>query len=230
MPERHIPVAPPDGAHTTSLPPFVIFEGVDGSGKTALSRLLAAYYRELAPAEDVYYDNFPGSIPGTLGEWVYRLHHGQATDAPQPGAMAPPALQLLHVAAHVDTILSRITPMLARGGHVILDRYWWSTYAYSRKTQPPEKVWNMCAAERTFWADLPSPVAIYVARSNSLKSAEIDAATHHEIDGYYREVMASEEEAGVTVHPIANEQSLQQAFLSVLDALGLPARHENNSR
>jgi dTMP kinase len=230
MPARRARAQSPyAGPRDLKVPPFVIFEGVDGAGKSALSRRLAQYYQTAAPGMELYYDNFPGSLPGTLGEWVYRVHHGRATDAPSPDMIAPPALQLLHVAAHVDTILSRITPTLARGGRVILDRYWWSTYAYSRRSLPPEKVWNMVAAERTFWADLPAPAAIYLSRANSLKSAEIDEKTHREIDSYYREVIAHEAQSGVEVHHISNEGALEQAFLSVLDALRLPARPSQSS-
>jgi len=104
------------------LPRLVVFEGVDGSGKTTLGQLLARYYASLAPALPLYQGAFPGSDPGTLGEWVYRLHHNRATDAPTPAMIAPPALQLLHLAAHVDAIQSRLTPIFRRGGSVILDR------------------------------------------------------------------------------------------------------------
>ena len=205
-----------------ALPPFVIFEGVDGAGKTALARLLAEYYRTAAPDDELYFDNFPGSIPGTLGEWVYRAHHGLAVDSPRPEDMAGPALQLLHVAAHVDTILNRITPMLQRGGRVILDRYWWSTYAYSRRMLAPDKVWSIVGAERAFWRDLPAPRALYIKRNQSLKSDEIDSATHREIDDYYAEVVAYEVANGVEVHQVRNDGTLNDAFQAVLAALRLP--------
>lgn len=124
-----------------ALPQFVVFEGVDGSGKTTLFRRLVKYYQMFSKQIPLYADSFPGSLPGTLGEWVYRLHHNNATDAPAPVDIAPPALQMLHVAAHVDTILTRITPILSKDGFVILDRYWWSTYAYSRNHLSVDQVW-----------------------------------------------------------------------------------------
>jgi len=209
---------------TVELPHFVIFEGVDGSGKTTLARALAAYYRELAPTTPLYVDNFPGSQPGTLGEWVYRVHHARAADAPAPHDIAPAALQLLHVAAHVDLILTHIGPTLRAGGSVILDRYWWSTYAYSRLFLPPEKVWPMVGAERVFWAELPAPVGIYLAREATLKADELAPGTHRALDERYREVIATERQAGVPVHVLRNDTTRAEAWDALLVALGLPPR------
>lgn len=209
---------------TDEPPRFVIFEGVDGSGKTTLARALAAYYRELAPETPLYADNFPGSRPGTLGEWVYRLHHGRTTDAPSPRDIAPPALQLLHVAAHVDLILTHIGPTLRAGGCVILDRYWWSTYAYSRMVLPPEKVWPMVGAERVFWAELPAPVAVYLTREATLKADELAPTAHRALDAHYREVIAAERQAGTPVHVLSNDTTLADVWHTLLDALGLPPR------
>jgi thymidylate kinase len=59
------------------LPRFVVFEGVDGTGKSTLASALAAYYRANAPQVPLYAGAFPGAETGTLGEWVYRFHHGQ---------------------------------------------------------------------------------------------------------------------------------------------------------
>ncbi len=105
------------------LPRMIVLEGVDGSGKSTLATKLAALYRHIIPDLPLFADSFPGSVPGSLGEWVYRFHHGRAADAPTPISVAPPALQLLHVAAHVDAVLRHIAPTLAAGGNVILDRY-----------------------------------------------------------------------------------------------------------
>src|SRR5688500_17341624 len=88
---------------------FVIFEGIDGVGKSTLAKALAAYCERLFPQESITQGSFPGARPGSLGEWVYRLHHGQIPGL-QPELIAPPALQLLHVAAHVDGIQSWIGP------------------------------------------------------------------------------------------------------------------------
>jgi len=200
----------------------VVFEGVDGSGKTTMAGALAKYYKDFAPDTPLYVDNFPGSIPGTLGEWVYRLHHNRLTDNLSPENIAPPALQLLHVAAHIDTILERVAPTFEQHGNVILDRYWWSTYAYSRYHMPSDEAWNLVYVERTYWAKLLQPIVIYLTRSISLKSDEMTPLRHTEIDGYYHELLGIEREAGICVYEINNDGSLENLWASVLTTLHLP--------
>lgn len=204
------------------LPRFVVFEGVDGSGKTTLARALAQHYRSIAPGENLYANSFPGSVPGTLGEWVYRLHHNKAVDAPSPGSIAPPALQLLHVAAHVDAILTHIAPTLTGKGCVILDRYWWSTYSYSRMFLPATQVWPLINAERMFLEPLPQPTILYLTRSTSLKSAELSPDEHFRLDAYYRELVEYEQRVNQQIYEISNDSSIDQTWATVLDKLGLP--------
>ncbi|HUY77069.1 MAG TPA: hypothetical protein VMV29_09885 [Ktedonobacterales bacterium] len=212
--------------HYDHVPHFVIFEGVDGVGKTTLSRLLASYYRRfvLDVPSTLYFDSFPGAHPGTLGEWVYRYHHGRSLEAPPPESVAAPALQLLHVAAHVDTILNRITPTLAQGGCVILDRYWWSTYAYSRLSLPIAQVQHLVGAERIFWEALERPVAVYLTRAVSLKADELDQSTHAALDTYYDEVVTQERQAGRRVLHLRNDGPIEATWKTLLSELSLPYR------
>ena len=208
----------------TILPRFVVFEGVDGSGKTTLVKALAKYYRSFAPHISLYVDSFPGSIPGTLGEWVYRLHHKKAVDAPAPDKIAPPALQLLHVAAHVDAILTRIIPTLERNGNVILDRYWWSTYAYSRNYLTAGQAWSLVYAERNFLSQLPQPIFIYLMRRTSLKADEIDPTMHAALDNYYYEVIEAEQKTGMHVYKLNNDGTIISVWTELLKVLELPYR------
>lgn len=207
---------------TTTGPRLIVFEGVDGAGKTTLHRALAEYFRRRYPGIPLYADAFPGSVPGTLGEWVYRFHHGEEIGSLTAEQVAPPALQLLHIAAQVDLIERRIGPTLRAGGVVLLDRYWWSTYAYSRMTLPPEKVWPMVNAEAPFWSDLPKPLVIYLSRRVSLKSEEIAPETHMRLAGYYREVIDAERQLGIEVIEMANEGPVEETWYRLLDALHLP--------
>ena len=207
--------------NTPDLPRFVIFEGIDGVGKTTLAKALARHYQDVAPHLPLFADAFPGSRPGTLGEWVYRLHHGRATDAPDVQTLDPMALQFLHIAAHVDVMRTHILPALRdpAGGAVILDRFWWSTYAYSRHAMPRELVLAMVEAERMLWRTVLSPTIIYLTRDSSLKPAEIDPAQYHALAGYYAEVVALERAAGQHIHIIENNGSLDDVWVRLLAVL-----------
>jgi thymidylate kinase len=204
------------------IPQFVVFEGVDGTGKTTFTHALAQYYRFLAPDTPVLAASFPGSDPGTLGELVYEFHHGRLEGALAPNNVALPALQLLHVAAHVDAIVRMIAPAFATGHAVILDRYWWSTYAYVRRAVPPEAAWHLVSAEVPFWQGLPAPTVIYLHRSVSLKPQELGSATHSQISTYYQEVAEAQREQGIRVHTIRNDAEIEHAWEHILTALNLP--------
>jgi thymidylate kinase len=134
--------------------------------------------------------------------------------------IVPPALQLLHVAAHVDAIASWIAPTLEHGC-VILDRYWWSTYAYARIHLSPDDAWALVAAEHPFWRPLPRPTIFYVTRTVSLKSDELDRKLHDRLDRHYREVMERECFSGVEVHELANDGNPDDCWRQLLAALGL---------
>lgn len=202
------------------LPKLVTFEGVDGVGKSTLADKLTRYCRRLFPQSSISMGSFPGATPGTLGEWVYRLHHSKIEEL-TPKSIAPPALQLLHVAAHIDAILSWITPAL-ESGHVILDRYWWSTYAYSRGNLDQGEAWALVAAEHPFWQKLPRPTIIYLTRAVGLKPDELDSQSHYRLDRHYRELIERERASDVIVHELANDGDLDNCWRRLLAILDLP--------
>lgn len=201
-------------------PKLVVFEGVDGVGKTTLADALTRYCQHHFAQMHFASGTFPGSSPGTLGEWVYRLHHLEIEDL-SPRSIASSALQLLHVAAHVDAVLSWISPAL-KDGYVILDRYWWSTYAYSRMDLCHEKAWALVAAEHPFWQMLPSPTIIYLTRGIGLKPDELDQRSHRRLDRHYRTLIARERAPGVTVHELADDGDLDECWSCLLGILHLP--------
>src|ERR1035437_6266990 len=105
---------------------LIVFEGPDEVGKTTLAEAAIAALRE--QGEKVLSAAFPGNIPGTLGEFIYRLHHAPRDFGVQQ--IGPESLQMLHIAAHLDAIDRIIMPALNAGTSVILDRFWWSTLIY----------------------------------------------------------------------------------------------------
>lgn len=95
---------------------FVTFEGIDGSGKTTMSRLVAESFR--AQGHRVYLTSEPTKT--WLGEAV---RHALDSDV---GAVAESFLFLADRAAH----LTEIRAHLERRELVLCDRYADSTYAY----------------------------------------------------------------------------------------------------
>lgn len=205
-----------------SCPPrFVVFEGVDGTGKTAFSGKLARYYRERLPEARLWMGAFPGSARGTIGELIYRLHHGQMEGGPKPSDIAPVALQMLHVAAHVDGIEREIRPAFSSGSSVILDRYWWSTYAYVRQIVSSEVAWRLVGAELPFWEGLPEPTIIYLERHDTLKPGEVTTAVHTALRGYYQELVNGDKSFGGQVIVVANDGSMEDTWRTIANHLNL---------
>ena len=104
-----------------------VFEGPDSVGKSTISASFANRLK-LDRGGIVRHWSFPGREKGTLGWAVYRLHHNPVDLG--VSVLTPTSLQVLHIAAHVDAIESRILPALEAGEVVVLDRFWWSTLVY----------------------------------------------------------------------------------------------------
>lgn len=135
-----------------------VFEGVDGAGKSTLCAAVAAELR--ASGTPVSVLSFPGRQPSTLGALVYELHHD--TQSVGVEAVTPAALQLLHIAAHLDAIEREILPRLAAGETVLLDRYWWSTWTYGMAAGVGRAMLGaMIELERMCWGSV-EPIAVFL--------------------------------------------------------------------
>ncbi len=100
---------------------FVAFEGVEGSGKSTQSELLARHLRELGA--EVVHAREPGSTP--LGERVRALVLNE-TDLSIPSRSE----MFLMLAARAAFVQDVVEPALAAGQVVIADRFELSTLAY----------------------------------------------------------------------------------------------------
>ena len=147
---------------------LIVFEGVDGAGKTTLAKELTTLLQQQnIPCE---YLAFPGRNVGTLGFHVYQLHHDMANYG--ISEIDPLSLQLLHVAAHVDEIKRQIRPKLLSGISIVLDRFWWSTLVYGKVAGAKEKqLRNILRIEQEEWKSI-RPLALFmVTRIESLNPA-----------------------------------------------------------
>ena len=74
---------------------------------------------------------------------------------------------MLHVAAHVDAIQTRILPALALGKTVILDRFWWSTEVYGQLCGLNKTlVESIIAPEKHIWGETV-PTAVFLLERNA---------------------------------------------------------------
>jgi thymidylate kinase len=183
-----------------------VFEGPDGVGKTELSRRFAAQLEAAGvPCE---YLSFPGHDDGTLGKHVYELHH----DPGQHGvaSVSPTSLQLLHIAAHIDAIESRILPALRSGRSVVLDRFWWSTKVYGLASGVARRTLNrMIDIELAAWGGV-KPAALYlVGRHAPLRPEPID---HWQRCRELYDSLAEEEGRSYPVRRIDNGGSIEEAL------------------
>jgi dTMP kinase len=97
---------------------FIVFEGIDGAGKsTQAQRLVETLTQRGVP---VLYTREPTDGP-----------HGRALRASAATGRLPPAEELaLFIADRRSHVNEEIEPALARGVTVVLDRYYLSTAAY----------------------------------------------------------------------------------------------------
>ena len=109
---------------------FVVFEGLDGAGKSTQSLL----FRNALKQEhlEAYYTQEPTS--GLIGGLI----RGQLTKDWKSGAEC---LQLLFAADRLHHLETEIIPLLKRGVTVISDRYMFSSLAYGPTAGVKSKEW-----------------------------------------------------------------------------------------
>lgn len=144
---------------------LIVVEGPDGVGKSTLSKAICKYFK--GSLDEFLLLSFPGRENGTLGNLVYELHH-------QPGKLNVKNLtnssnQLLHIAAHIDTIERVILPTLNSGKNVLLDRFWWSTWVYGiADGVKRSSLKKMVGLEESFWKNLKPSAAFLLYRDNPI--------------------------------------------------------------
>ena len=85
-----------------------------------------------------------------------------------------------------------------------------------------DETWSLVSFERMLWDKLPQPTIIYITRQASLKPGELDTIKHAGLSTYYKEVLTAEKDAGLRVHELSNNGSLENAWEALLGILQLP--------
>lgn len=101
---------------------FIVFEGIDGSGKSTISQMLYEKMREVDA--DVYRTFEPTDSP--IGSVIKNILNKRIVSDDK-------TIAALFLADRLDHLLNPVTGMmqyLEKGTHVISDRYYYSSYAY----------------------------------------------------------------------------------------------------
>jgi dTMP kinase len=115
---------------------FIVFEGIDGSGKGAQIELLKEYFKKKNKKNVVF--TFEHTREGFWSDKIEEIISGKIKN------VAPEQLQLLFILDRKEHIEKVIAPALKKGNIVFSDRYFLSTLAYgSLKGGPHWKtLWN----------------------------------------------------------------------------------------
>ena len=99
---------------------FIVFEGLDGAGKSTQAKLLHDYFRDEKGMKAHYTSEPTPSLIGGIIQSQIRKDWKSSNEC----------LQLLFSADRLYHIEKEIIPLLEKGIHVICDRYFLSTAAY----------------------------------------------------------------------------------------------------
>ncbi len=125
---------------------FLVLDGIDGCGKSTQAERLARSLAERGTAR-VQHLREPGST--ALGEGLRELLLEREL------SLLPRAETLLFAAARAQMLAERVEPALARGEHVVCERFHPSTFAYQAVAggMPEDEVLALLST----WAGSPRP-------------------------------------------------------------------------
>ena len=199
---------------------LIVFEGPDGAGKTTLHALVS----EAMPPGATLPFAFPGHRSRSLGKLVYEIHHGTFADIEQPSEAA---LQLLHVAAHLDAIERVIRPTVSLGTTVLLDRYWWSTWVYGVGGGVSRRLLEkMIDVEKEFLADL-APDVIFLLVPPEPHGHKISIEEYKRLSVLYRELA---QQADCPVEVLDQPLTRREAMAHVTSRIASLARQKDSDR
>lgn len=184
-----------------------VFEGADNVGKTTVIREVEKRLHTEGLITKSF--SFPGKEAGTIGAHIYELHHDPIRFGITHQSQL--SLQLLHVAAHIDTIEQRILPLLQVGGTVLLDRYWWSTWAYATAASVPrDQLEAIISVEKLVWGDIAPTMLFLLSRTQVITEPSL-------LDAY--KSLVKSEASCYPIIPIENNGTLDSTIDTVMTAI-----------
>lgn len=200
-------------------------EGPDGVGKTSLSQAIEDHFQK---GPDAFLSlSFPGREPGTLGKLVYEIHHNSSQHGVE--GITEFSKQVLHIAAHIDSIERTIGPALDAGKNVLLDRYWWSAWVYGvvgGLSRPRLK--KLIDVERSFWKN-HSPTAIFLIKRDNPIDRNVDSFEWSSLSHEY-EVLAEREKEKQQIFRTPNAGSFVELSSAVIETITTVLQSEKKRR
>lgn len=192
---------------------LIVLEGPDNIGKTTLCNELGEKLSSIGYNSKVI--SFPGNRSGTLGKFIHEFHHRY--DKYGIKNLSTTSLQLLHVAAHFDTISEDILPALGKEKIVILDRFWWSTYVYGKVSGINDDVLKkIIELEELAWKSLVPDQVFLISNWQPFKE-EISPEWNSVRDEYLS--LAKKQESKLKIKRIQNEGRIQETVDEIIGIL-----------
>lgn len=200
-----------------------VFEGIDNVGKTTVIKEVSKVLKNKDIPCSTY--SFPGKEPNTLGALIYDFHHKK--DKYITYDLNDASLQLLHVASHIDLLTRCIIPDLEQGKTVLLDRSWWSTYAYGIANGITKKQIKMILAPEIHIFKKIAVGKIFLIKREQ-KTSDYDEITTKNILKEY-EYLAEEYQKSELVYTIYNNSNILDV-VSEIETIILDQSNENFNR
>lgn len=164
---------------------FIVLEGLDGSGTTTQARLLSE--RILSAKQNVALAYEPS---GPLEKSVREAIHDMENRWP---------LLWLFAASRASN-LSKITPLLDNGTHVVCDRYVMSSLAYQALDHDMDFIWTVNSkfrdADLTIYLDVPVETCLERLAGRTNKDPFETAQILNPVSKNYKKAIAIVEENG----------------------------------
>jgi dTMP kinase len=206
---------------------FIVFEGVEGAGKTTQIQLLATYLQN--NRREVIVTREPGGteLGGQLRQML--LHY--------PHSIDPRAELLLYSADRAHHVEEVIRPQLARGGIAISDRFTGSTIAYQCYGRGLERdlvdranalATDGITPDLTLWLDLEiesglERVAERVAARGSGEGKDrferLPDSFHHRVRQGYQELWAEDPHSTIRIDAARSIEVVSAEIIATVESL-----------
>ncbi len=202
---------------------FITFEGPDGGGKTTQVAMTVETLK--AREHNVLLTREPGGTD--IGNQIRHVLHDMKNQA-----MTPRAELLMYSASRAQIVEEVIKPQLAKGGLVICDRFFDSTYAYqgyghgldlTQLKQITEFATGGLKPDLTILLDIAPEDSLQRRLSSLDKGGEwnrLDAMAldfHKRVRNGYHALVAAEPNRWVVINAAQSVEQVQADILAVLD-------------